>query len=105
MLSIILPTKPLGSFFLYLARHKMNRIISYTAEYGCYVFDHACKPPLTDFMKNIDVNVIGKPYGEEKDKSVDNVQLITINEIIRFHNIEIIGAKLRKSMTVMKTIV
>jgi hypothetical protein len=40
----------------------MNRIISDTAEYGCYLFDHACKPLLTDFMKTIDTNVIGKPF-------------------------------------------
>ncbi len=85
--------------------YEMNRIISDTAEYGCYLFDHACKPLLTNFMKNIDVNVIGKPYGEGKDKSVDNVQLISVNEIIRFHDIEIIGAELRESMTAMKTIV
>ena len=24
--------------------YEMNRIISDTAEYGCYLFDHACKP-------------------------------------------------------------
>jgi ketol-acid reductoisomerase len=36
----------------------MNRIISDTAEYGCYLFDHVAKPLLTDFfMKNIDTNV------------------------------------------------
>jgi ketol-acid reductoisomerase len=40
----------------------MNRIISDTAEYGCYLFDHACKPLLTDFMKTIETNVIGKPF-------------------------------------------
>ena len=39
-----------------IARKKlfeMNRIISDTAEYGCYLFDHAAKPMLTDFMKGI----------------------------------------------------
>jgi ketol-acid reductoisomerase len=40
----------------------MNRIISDTAEYGCYLFDHACKPLLIDFMKTVDTNVIGKPF-------------------------------------------
>ena len=37
-----------------IARKKlfeMNRIISDTAEYGCYLFDHACKPLLTDFLR------------------------------------------------------
>ena len=36
-----------------IARKKlfeMNRTISDTAEYGCYLFDHACKPLLADFM-------------------------------------------------------
>jgi ketol-acid reductoisomerase len=35
--------------------YEMNRIID-TAEYGCYLFDHACKPLLTDFMKTIETN-------------------------------------------------
>ncbi len=38
-----------------IARKKlfeMNRVISDTAEYGCYLFDHACKPLLSGFMKN-----------------------------------------------------
>lgn len=36
-----------------IARKKlfeMNRVISDTAEYGCYLFDHACKPLLADFI-------------------------------------------------------
>ncbi|MEX0275620.1 MAG: ketol-acid reductoisomerase, partial [Flavobacteriaceae bacterium] len=36
-----------------IARKKlfeMNRVISDTAEYGCYLFDHACKTLLTNFM-------------------------------------------------------
>lgn len=91
-----------------IARKKlfeMNRVISDTAEYGCYLFDHACKPLLTDFMKNIDVDVIGKAYGEGKGNGVDNIQLINVNEIIRFHPVEEVGAYLRESMTAMKAIV
>jgi ketol-acid reductoisomerase len=42
--------------------YEMNRIISDTAEYGCYLFDHACKPLLTDFMKTIETNVIGNLF-------------------------------------------
>lgn len=83
---------------------EMNRIISDTAEYGCYLFDHACKPLLVDFMKKIDTDVIGKKYGEEKDNGVDNQKLIAINDQIRFHPIEIIGEELRESMTAMKKI-
>ncbi len=91
-----------------IARKKlfeMNRIISDTAEYGCYLFDHACKPLLADFMKKIDTDVIGKKYGEGKDNAVDNKELIEINEAIRFHPIELVGYDLRESMTAMTKII
>jgi len=81
--------------------YEMNRIISDTAEYGCYLFDHACKPLLGDFMSKIDTDVIGKKYGDGKDNAVDNKTLIKINEAIRFHPIEIVGHELRTSMTAM----
>jgi len=89
-----------------IARKKlfeMNRIISDTAEYGCYLFDHACKPLLTDFMKTVDTDVIGKSY-DTKGNGVDNKELIAVNDAIRFHPIEIIGDELRASMTAMKKI-
>ncbi|NQW35946.1 MAG: ketol-acid reductoisomerase [Flavobacteriales bacterium] len=85
--------------------YEMNRIISDTAEYGCYLFDHACKPLLADFMKNMGTDVIGKHFGSESDNHVDNKELIAINEAIRFHPIEIIGYDLRESMTAMTKIV
>ena len=91
-----------------IARKKlfeMNRVISDTAEYGCYLFDHACKPLLADFMSKIDVDVIGKPYGAGKGNGVDNKQLISVNEIIRYHDVELIGEELRAEMTAMKSIV
>ena len=91
-----------------IARKKlfeMNRIISDTAEYGCYLFDHACKPLLANFMKNIDTDVIGKKYGEGKSNGVDNKELIEINEAIRFHAIELVGYDLRESMTAMTKII
>ena len=81
--------------------YEMNATISDTAEYGCYLFDHACKPLLTDFMKNIEIDVIGKHFGEGKDNGVDNQKLIAINDVIRYHPVEIIGAELRESMTAM----
>jgi ketol-acid reductoisomerase len=90
-----------------IARKKlfeMNRTISDTAEYGCYLFDHACKPLLADFMAKIDTDVIGKPYGAGKGNGVDNKQLISVNEIIRYHDIEVIGEELRAEMTAMKEI-
>jgi ketol-acid reductoisomerase len=82
--------------------YEMNRIISDTAEYGCYLFDHACKPLLTDFMKTIETNVIGKPFSTSN--GVDNAVLIAVNKEIRQHPIEEVGAWLRESMTAMKKI-
>jgi ketol-acid reductoisomerase len=82
--------------------YEMNRIISDTAEYGCYLFDHACKPLLKDFMKNIDSNVIGKSFSTSN--AVDNKLLIEVNRNIRNHPIEEVGAWLRESMTEMKKI-
>lgn len=90
-----------------IARKKlfeMNRVISDTAEYGCYLFDHACKPLLTDFMKNIDTDVVGNTFGEGQDNGVDNVKLISVNKAIREHDVEVVGARLRASMTAMKPI-
>ena len=89
-----------------IARKKlfeMNRIISDTAEYGCYLFDHAAKTLLKDFMKEIKSDVIGKGLSVN-DQGVDNKQLIDINEIIRYHPVEMIGYELRASMTAMKKI-
>ena len=90
-----------------IARKKlfeMNRVISDTAEYGCYLFDHACKPLLANFMKTVDTDIIGKNYNAGKEMGVDNKMLIAINEVIRFHPIEIVGAELREAMTSMKQI-
>ncbi len=89
-----------------IARKKlfeMNRVISDTAEYGCYLFDHACKPLLADFMKSIDTDVIGTSYGD--GNSVDNAKLIAVNKALRQHPVEIVGTRLRESMTAMKPIV
>ncbi len=91
-----------------IARKKlfeMNRVISDTAEYGCYLFDHACKPLLADFMAKIDKDVIGTAYGEGNDTGVDNAKLITVNKALREHPVEIVGTRLRESMTAMKPIV
>jgi ketol-acid reductoisomerase len=82
--------------------YEMNRVISDTAEYGCYLFDHACKPLLADFMKNMDTNLIGKPFST--DNQVDNKKLIAVNQALRNHPIEKIGATLRTSMTAMQNL-
>jgi ketol-acid reductoisomerase len=81
---------------------EMNRIISDTAEYGCYLFDHSCKVLLEDFMKKVDVSVIGKPY--PSSANVNNIDLIQVNDSIRNHPIEKIGKSLRIAMTAMKTV-
>jgi ketol-acid reductoisomerase len=82
---------------------EMNRIISDTAEYGCYLFDHACKPLLVDFMKTVKTDVIGTAYSFESN-TVDNETLITVNQLIRTHPIEYVGRTLRQAMTEMKVI-
>jgi len=82
--------------------YEMNRVISDTAEYGCYLFDHACKPLLTDFMNSVELNVIGESYATSN--SVDNLELIAVNDAIRNHPIEKIGKTLREAMTAMKVI-
>ena len=82
---------------------EMNRIISDTAEYGCYLFDHACKPLLVDFMKTVKKDVIGTAYSFESN-TVDNATLITVNQLIRNHSIECVGRTLRQAMTEMKVI-
>lgn len=88
-----------------IARKKlfeMNRVISDTAEYGCYLFDHACKPLLVGFMKNVSTDVIGKAFSSSN--AVDNLDLIAVNDAIRNHPIEAVGKRLRAAMTAMKTI-
>jgi ketol-acid reductoisomerase len=88
-----------------IARKKlfeMNRVISDTAEYGCYLFDHAAKPLLSDFMKSVDSSVIGKTYAE--GHAVDNIELIEVNDKIRNHPIEKAGKRLRIAMVAMKAL-
>jgi ketol-acid reductoisomerase len=90
-----------------IARKKlfeMNRTISDTAEYGCYLFNHACFPLLKDFMKNQDADVIGRGLGLNDD-SVDNQRLIEVNADIRSHSVEKIGQVLRGYMGAMQRIV
>lgn len=84
--------------------YEMNSVISDTAEYGCYLFDHACKPLLAEFMKGVETNIIGKNYNDGIDNGVDNRLLIDINFEIRNHEIEIVGEELRQAMTDMKAI-
>ncbi len=90
-----------------IARKKlfeMNRTISDTAEYGCYLFNHACFPLLQDFMAKQDTDVIGRGLGLN-DFGVDNQALIEVNTALRSHSVEQIGTVLRGYMGAMKRIV
>ncbi|AMC11737.1 ketol-acid reductoisomerase [Lutibacter profundi] len=90
-----------------IARKKlfeMNRVISDTAEYGCYLFDHACKPLIADYVSNLPSNLVGRPFNN-CDNGVDNKELIEVNTAIRNHPVEDIGEYLRDSMTAMTKIV
>ena len=83
--------------------YEMNRIISDTAEYGCYLFDHACRPLLENFFRKVSKNIIGDNFNRKT--AIDNKELILVNELIRTHPIETIGKNLRDSMTNMKKVI
>ena len=83
--------------------YEMNRVISDTAEYGCYLFSHAAVPLLADFMTKIDTDVIGKGL-ELTGNGVDNKTLVEVNAEIRYHDVEIIGEELRAAMDGMKAL-
>ncbi|MBL7473380.1 ketol-acid reductoisomerase [Robertkochia sediminum] len=88
-----------------IARKKlfeMNRVISDTAEYGCYLFDHACKPLLKDFMAAVETDVIGKAF---KGEAPEAAKVEAVDASVRAHDIEKVGATLRGSMTAMKKLV
>lgn len=85
--------------------YEMNVVISDTAEYGNYLFSHAAVPLLREkFMPNISTDVIGKGLNV-KSNSVDNKRLIEVNDAIRNHPVEWVGAELRGYMSDMKRIV
>ncbi len=77
--------------------YEMNRVISDTAEYGCYLFSQKCVPLLQDFMSKIETDVIGNGLAHG-GAGIDNQQLDSINRKIRNHPIEKIGILLRDYM-------
>jgi len=85
--------------------YEMNRVISDTAEYGCYLFANSCIPLLENFMKAQGKDVIGGIFGEGKGNGVDNQRLIEVNRAVRNHPVEEIGGWLRGRMRGMKKIV
>ena len=84
--------------------YEMNKVISDTAEYGCYLFSHAAVPLLKPFISQLDTSVIGKGL-QVKDNGVDDRELIAVNAAVRNHPIEKIGQTLRGHMTAMKKVV
>lgn len=83
--------------------YEMNKVISDTAEYGCYLFSHAAVPLLKDFVAKQKTDVIGRAFAPGSQQ-VDNRKLLTINQAIEQHPVETIGATLRGYMTAMKQI-
>lgn len=83
--------------------YEMNRIVSDTAEYGCYLFAHAAVPLLSDFIERMDEDVIGLPFAAGRTH-VDNRELIAVNEQISSHPIEVVGKRLRTFMQGMKSL-
>lgn len=83
--------------------YEMNVVISDTAEYGNYLFAHAAVPLLKDFMKAVGTDVIGNGL-ELQDCGVDNIELIEVNEAIRYTTVEAVGEELRSHMRAMKAI-
>ncbi len=83
--------------------YEMNKVISDTAEYGCYLFSHAAVPLLKGFMSEVDTDIIGSKFNKG-DNGVDNLELNEINLDITSHPVEIIGQELRGYMTEMKRI-
>mmetsp|Transcript_6265 Transcript_6265/g.14359 ORF Transcript_6265/g.14359 Transcript_6265/m.14359 type:complete len:504 (+) Transcript_6265:97-1608(+) len=83
--------------------YEMNKVISDTAEYGCYLYTQACVPLLKDFMAKVDTDIIGTKFNKG-DNGVDNSKLVAVNEAIASHPVEVIGAELRGHMGTMKRI-
>ena len=79
--------------------YEMNRIISDTAEYGCYLFNNECIPLLKDFMLKINKEHIGSITG---GREIDNTKLSEYDLKTKNHRVEKIGAVLRKNMSNMK---
>ena len=79
--------------------YEMNRIISDTAEYGCYLFNQSCLPLLSEFMKKIDKTYIGLV---DNATEIDQIKLNKFDSDTENHPIEKMGMILRKNMSNMK---
>lgn len=84
--------------------YEMNVVISDTAEYGCYLFNHAAVPMLREYVQNMSPELLGRGLSGSCN-GVDNQRLIEVNTAIRGTGVEKIGAELRGYMTAMQGIV
>ncbi|MBR9728182.1 ketol-acid reductoisomerase [Shewanella intestini] len=84
--------------------YEMNIVISDTAEYGCYLFNHAALPLLKDYVSSMSSEVLGAGLADTST-GVDNLRLIEVNDAIRHTDVEFIGGELRGYMTDMKRLV
>lgn len=75
--------------------YEMNRIISDTAEYGCYLFDQECQPLLKDFVLSLDATLMGTSFHPAGDELS---HLARVNDSIQGHRIEKVGLTLRAAM-------
>ena len=82
--------------------YEMNRIISDTAEYGCYLFSNEAKKIYESEFEHFNLYL----NGDAKDNPNEtNEELVKkINFEIQNHPVEKIGLQLRKSMTEMKNL-
>merc|ERR1711975_201486 len=64
--------------------YEMNKVISDTAEYGCYLYTHSCVPLLKGFMTEVKTDVIGTKFNTG-DNGVDNKRLNAVNDAIQSH--------------------
>ncbi|MDE7139832.1 MAG: ketol-acid reductoisomerase, partial [Treponemataceae bacterium] len=84
--------------------YEMNRVISDTAEYGCYLFARAAVPTMAkELMPSLHIDVIGGI--PDAGNCCNNAELVRTNSEIRNHAIELVGSRLRAYMTAMKPVV
>merc|ERR1712137_1435640 len=83
--------------------YEMNKVISDTAEYACYLYTQACMPLLKNFFTKVDTDIIGTKYNRS-DNGVDNRRLNAINAAIQAHPVEEVGRVLRGHMVAMENI-
>ena len=85
--------------------YEMNVVISDTAEYGNYLFSNVAVPLLREqLIPSLSTEVIGKGLSI-RSNAVDNKQLVSVNQAIINHPVEVIGKTLRAYMTDMQSIV